>query len=543
MLQSIHIKNIVLIDNLELEFKPGYTALTGETGAGKSIILSALGLVLGKKVDASILRFGAEFGEVTAEFAPGKQVKELLEQNEIESDELVIRRKISADGKSKAFVNDTPVGLKLLEEIGRNLVEIHGQHDQSTLLEATKQRDIIDKYAKLDKDLEKLSEAYNNWRSAEKELQERRLKIAKAKEEEDYLRHVAGELAELNAQSGEEEMLADQRREMMDYEKTTKVLRDVIEELTRDKNIDSAIINAQKTLTRANNKKFERAIELLENASREIGEAFAEIERLENDIDVNPDKLGMIEERLFKIRELSRKYERHPDQLSELQAEIEEKLKLLGNEEVDLRALEKQVSELDDAYSKLAMAISEKRKEAAKKMQLKLIAELKPLAMQGTKFEVKFEVQAPTAKGIDKVEFLASTNPGTPLSSLAAIASGGEISRFMLGLKVVLSGASSAPTIIFDEIDTGTGGSVAASIGERLAKLGNELQVFVVTHLPQVAASAEHHLMVSKKTVAKRNITHVEELKAASRKEELARMLAGAEITAEARAAAGKLMG
>jgi len=542
MLQSIHIKNIVLIENLELDFKSGFTALTGETGAGKSIVLTSLGLLLGKKADGSILRFGSEFGEVTAEFAPNKQVRAILEQNEIESEGLVIRRKISKDGKSKAFVNDTSVGIKLLEEIGQNLVEIHGQHDQSSLLKAAAQREIIDKYAKLEKDLGVLSKAYTEWKDAEKELEQRRLKIAEAKREEDYLRHVADELAEVKAQVGEEELLADQRREMMDYEKIARVLRDVVEELTRDKNVDSAIVNAQKLLVRANIAKFGAAIDGLEKASVELGEALAEIERLENDINVSPDKMAVIEERLFKIRELSRKYDRHPDQLAELQAEIEEKLKLLGDEEVDLKALEKRVGELDDEYSKLALAVSEKRKVAAKKIEQKLLAELKPLAMGGTKFQVKFEVQAPTGKGIDKVEFLASTNLGTPLSALADIASGGEISRFMLAFKVVLLGASTAPTIIFDEIDTGTGGSIAASIGERLAKLGKELQVFVVTHLPQVAALAEHHLKVSKQAKSKQNITSVVELKAKERKEELARMLAGAEITDEARAAASKLM-
>lgn len=542
MLQSIHIKNIVLIENLELDFKSGFTSLTGETGAGKSIVLTSLGLLLGKKADASILRFGSEFGEVTGSFQPSKAVKAVLEENEIESDELVIRRKITADGKSKAFINDTPVGIKLLEQIGQNLVEIHGQHDQSSLLEPSAQRDIIDKYAKLEKDLSALNAIYSEWKDAEKELAERKHKISEAKREEDYLRHVADELAELKVQAGEEEQLADQRREMMDYEKISRVLRDVVEELTRDKNVDSAIVNAQKTLMRTNNSKFNTAIDYFEKASVELGEAMAEIERLESDINVSPDKLGMIEERLFKIRELARKYDRHSDQLADLQVEIEEKLKLIGDEEVDLKALEKRVGELDDKYSKAALALSEKRKTAAKKIEQKLIAELKPLAMAGTKFQVKFEVQAPTSKGIDKIEFLASTNPGMPLSKLADIASGGEISRFMLAFKVVLLGASSAPTIIFDEIDTGTGGSVAASIGERLAKLGKELQVFVVTHLPQVAALAEHHLKVSKQTKGKQNVTSVVELAAKDRKEELARMLAGAEITDEARAAAKKLM-
>ena len=543
MLRALHIKNIVLIENLELEFKHGFTALTGETGAGKSIILTSLGLILGERTDLSVLRFGAEFAEVTAEFAINKPVAALLAENEIENDELVIRRKISKDGKSKAFINDTPVGIKLLEEIGRNLVEIHGQRDQSTLLENAKQREMIDKFAKLDKDLDKLAEIFAKWKSAEKELLERQAKIAEAKKEEDYLRHVATELDELKAQIGEEEILADQRRAMMGYEKISAILRETVEELTRDKNVDLSILNAQKILTRANNAKFVKANESLERASIEVGEALAELERLESEIDISPEKLAQIEERLFKIRELSRKYERHPDQLKDLQIEIEEKLKLLKDEEGDLKTLEKRVAELDDAYSKQALIISQKRKAAAQKIEQKLLAELKPLAMSGSKFSVQFEVQAPSAKGIDRVEFLAATNPGTPLAPLADIASGGEISRFMLALKVVLLNASAAPTIIFDEIDAGTGGSVAASIGERLAKLGKELQVFVVTHLPQVAAYAEHHLRVMKTLVAKRNVTQVMELSAKERKEELARMLAGAEITDEARAAALKLLG
>jgi DNA repair protein RecN (Recombination protein N) len=542
MLQSIHIKNIVLIENLELDFKPGFTSLTGETGAGKSIILTSLGLLLGKKADASILRFGSESGEVTGEFMPGKMVRAILAENEIDGDELVIRRKITADGKSKAFINDTPVSLKLLEQIGGNLVEIHGQHDQSSLLEPLEQREIIDKFAKLEKELARLSDAYIEWKSAEKELSDKKANIAKAREEEEYLRHMAGELAALNALPGEDEQLSDQRRGMMEYEKITAVLKDAVEVLSKGKNVNTVIINAQKILVRGNNEKFTNAIDCLERASIEVSEAFSEIERVENDLDMNPDKLNAIEERLFKIREVGRKYERHPDQLAELKAEVDEKLKNLNDDEVDLRALELRVSELDDAYARSALAISEKRKAAAKKIEQKLLAELKPLAMGGTKFQVNFQVQAPSAKGIDKVEFLASTNPGTPLAKLADIASGGEISRFMLAFKVVLLGASSAPTIIFDEIDTGTGGSTAASIGERLAKLGKELQVFVVTHLPQVAALAEHHWKVSKAASGKRNVTNVIELNPKTRKEELARMLAGAEITDEARAAASKLM-
>lgn len=541
MLKSLHIKNIVLIEDLELDFKQGFSALTGETGAGKSIVLSALGLLLGKKADASILRFGSESGEVTGEFDVTPQIKTILQDNEIEADELVIRRKITADGKSKSFINDTSVTLKLLDEIGANLVEIHGQHDQSGLLDTAVQLEIIDKFAKVN--LDGLAAAYQQWKAKEKELAERQRKIEDAKREEDYLRHVLEELSELNPQAGEEQELADKRREMMDYEKIARILSDVESELTGDRNVDSAIVNAQKSLTRANQEKFTKAIEHLEAASVALGEAFAEIERLQNDMDADPDKIANIEERLFRIRELARKYNTQPDQLADFRDEVAGKLSLIKNEESGIKELTALVKKLAAEYLAEAEKISEQRKKAAKILEQKLIAELKPLAMQGTKFEVGFTQVAPSSNGSDRVEFLASTNPGTPIAPLKGIASGGEISRFMLALKVVLLNASAAPTIIFDEIDTGTGGSIAAAIGERLAKLGSSLQVFVVTHLPQVAACAENHLKVSKKTVKGRNATTVEILSAKERKEELARMLAGSTITAEARAAAEKLLG
>ncbi len=543
MLRAINIKNIVLIEELELDFAAGFTALTGETGAGKSIILTALGLVLGKKAEGSIIRFGQDSGEVTAEFDVPEQVKKLLDENGIDSDGLIIRRRIGADGKSKSYVNDTPVSLKLLAEIGESLVEIHGQHDQSTLLEPAVQREIIDGYARLGKEISALGEKFREWKSGEKELEERRAKIAKAKHEEDYLRHMLGELSELNAQESEETELADRRRAMMDYEKLAGVIRSALEELTSDRSAEGAILGAQKTLTRTNNEIFTAAIEALERASVELGNAISEIERVQGAAEYDPVQLENIEERLFAIREIARKYDTRPEQLNELKEQTAQKLSLLGKEEGDLRELEQKVAAAEKEYREAAGELSKKRVAAARKLEKTLLAELKPLAMQGTKFEVSFAEAPPAAHGVDKVEFLASTNPGTPLAKLADIASGGEISRFMLALKVVLLGASAAPTIIFDEIDTGTGGSVAAAIGERLARLGRELQVFVVTHLPQVASQAASHLKVTKKTVKGRNITSVETLSANERKEELARMLAGAEITSEARAAAGRLLG
>ena len=543
MLTNLKIKNIVLIDALEVDFAPGYTALTGETGAGKSIILSALGLLLGKKADGSILRFGAASGEVSGEFANNDRISAILAANEIEADgNLLIRRKISADGKSKSFINDTAVSLKILAEIAPHLVEIHSQHEQSVLLEPASQRDIIDKFAGLDAELDAIAATYYALKTTEKELEERKKAILEAKREEDYLRHAHAEISAFNPTSGEEELLADKRRAMMDFEKTALLIQDALEELTQGKNVDSAIISAQKTLIKSGNKIFDEVINTLERASVEVTEAMAGLERLSSAGEYNERELENIEERLFALRDMARKYARPADELSALKDEIATKLQALKTEEGDLEALGKKHKALVNEYNMQAAEITAARKKAAEKLEKLLVAELKPLAMQGTKFAVKFSQTEPTAKGVDKVEFQASTNPGVPIRPLADVASGGEISRFMLALKVVLIGASSAPTVIFDEIDTGTGGAVAAAIGERLAKLGKNLQVFVVTHLPQVAALATNHLKVSKTTVKGSNVTGLEELNASMRKEELARMLAGADITKEARAAAGKLL-
>jgi len=532
----------VLIDELNLDFSDGYSVMTGETGAGKSIILTSLGLIIGKKLDKSIIRFGQDFAEVTAEFALTEEVKRILQENDLEADELLIRRKITVDGKSKAFVNDAQISLKLLAEIGEKLVEIHTQHEQSTLFEPEMQGEVIDRFAKLESEVEELKAAFQKWNEAKRELVEKQRKIAEVKKEEDYLRHVLDELVELNPQAGEEEELADTRRKMMDYEKVAALLRDVEEELTRDKNIETAILNAQKTLMRSGNEDFHQLIENLERASIEISEVFSGLTDIQNSMEHDPEKINQVEERLFAIRGLARKYDCHPDQLADYMAEIEGKLNALQSEEKDIKMLVQEVAQLEAEYMKIANDVSAKRKKAAKELEKKLVAELKPLAMAGTKFEVEFSVQAPSALGIDRVEFLASTNPGTPLSALSKIASGGEISRFMLALKVVLLDVSTAPTVIFDEIDTGTGGSVAASIGERLAKLGKELQVFVVTHLPQVAAQATTHMRVLKEAKGGANLTNVRILEAEERRDELARMLSGAELTDEARAQAIKLM-
>jgi DNA repair protein RecN (Recombination protein N) len=432
------------------------------------------------------------------------------------------------------------VSQKILADIGETLVEIHSQHEQSSLFDADVQREIIDKFAGLE--TRPLGSAFRAFKDAEKELRERIAAIAKAQSEEDYLRHVLEELTALNPQEGEEGELADKRRDMMNYEKTATILRDAEDDLVRDKNVETALSNAQKTFIRANEPKFDKLVDCLERAMIEVGELFNEMQILANELQFNPEELGRIEERLFAIRGLARKYDCHPDQLADYRAEIEKKLGLLSAEESNLKELKAKVKLLEAEYAKIAAEISAKRKAAAQILQVKLLEELAPLAMASVRFEVQFAAQEPSANGVDKIDFIAATNPGTALRMLSDIASGGEISRFMLALKVALLGVSAAPTIIFDEIDTGTGGSVAAAIGERLARLGEGLQVFVVTHLPQVAGKAQNHLLVMKQDVKGRNITKLKTLSGDERREELARMLSGEELTEEARAQAIKLM-
>lgn len=540
MLKSIHIKNIILIDEIEVDFVDGYTALTGETGAGKSIILSALGLLLGKKCDVNILRDDTKPAEVVGEFSVNSDTKLFLEEQDLDTDELIIRRKIGTDGKSKCYINGSSVSQRTLGDLGNTLVEIHSQHEQSTLFEPETQREIIDKFAELD--LRPLASAFRAFKDAEKELRDRKAAIAKAQSEEDYLRHVLEELTELNPQPDEEGELADKRTEMMGYEKQATILRDAEDDLTRDKNVEMALVNAQKTFIRAEEPKFEKLVDCIERALIEVGELYSEMQSLMNDMRFDPEELNRTEQRLFAIRGLARKYDCHPDQLSDYREEIAKKLELLSDEETNLKALQEKVKKLEAEYMAIANEISAARQKSAKILQTKLLEELTPLAMGSVQFEVKFAAQEPSANGIDKIDFIAATNPGTAMRSLADIASGGEISRFMLAMKVALLGVSAAPTIIFDEIDTGTGGSVAAAIGERLARLGQGLQVFVVTHLPQVAGKAGNHLLVMKQDVEGRNITKLKTLSGDERKEELARMLSGAELTDEARAQAMKLM-
>lgn len=553
MLTRLSIANIVLIAKAELVFEQGLCVLSGETGAGKSILLDALGLVLGGRADSTLIRYGESQGHVTAEFniAYHGPVATALADMEIPYDDtLIIRRTLGADGKSRASINDVTVTLATLKKIGEMLVEIHGQHEGRTLQDTILHRNLLDEYGALLPARKKVAAAYQAWKTARDALANLLADIEKSERERDYLQHMHKELGALAPQAGEEETLTDARINMMSSEKLFEVLNEAIG-ILNGKDALGALRSAQKTLVRSPlTSGYSAVIEGLEKAAIEAEEALFQLEKIGEESTFNPEKLETVEERLFALKAAGRKYNVPVDDLANLHAQVEGKLALLSQQNRESSKLEKQVKEAEAAFIAVATELSNARRKAAVKLEKSITSELAPLKMAGTHFRVFIEqqpAQSWSEAGMDAVAFECATNvskeaKNIAYASLAKIASGGELSRFMLALKVALSSVRSTPTIIFDEIDTGTGGAVADAIGKRLAALGESAQVLVVTHLPQVAARGRQHLLVSKGQQAGKVVTHVESLSRKAREEELARMLAGAKITDEARKAAQKLM-
>ena len=556
MLVQLSIKNIVLIESCDIALENGLCVLSGETGAGKSILLDALGLVLGARSDSGLVRKGEAQGSVSAEFdiSTNEGAKTILSELELESaDSLIVRRSISSDGKTRCLVNDQPVTVAGLKKLGETLVEVHGQHDQKTLQDMTYHRALLDEYAKLGIQRKGVAASFRQWRDVVQSLNGLKADIERTSREQEYLNHMRSELKELSPQQGEEELLANQRTSMMQNEKLFDVLNEAISELNQGKGVLGALRNAQRTLTRssfAGDEKFTAIIEGLEKAAIEAEEAIYALEKTGQDTRFNPEKLERIEERLFALKAAGRKYNMPVDELAALYTEVEAKLALIDSQEHLLSGLEKQVKTARDAFTLVASKLTEQRKKSALKLEKAIEGELAPLKMAGTRFRVRLEPLGEdgwSEWGMDGVYFECATNVAkgdkdVAYAALNKIASGGELSRFMLSMKVALSSVRSTPTLIFDEIDTGTGGAVAAAIGERLSLLGQTAQVLVVTHLPQVAARGSQHLRVVKDEKSRKVTTFVENLLPAEREEELARMLAGATITPEARKAAQKLL-
>lgn len=552
MLTNLSIRDVVVIKELDIEFQSGLTALTGETGSGKSILLDALGLALGMRADAGLVRQGADKSSVTAEFQLPKKspIHAMLQDQGLDSgDTLILRRILGADGKSRAFANDQPIGVQLLKQIGTALVEIHGQFDQHGLLNAATHRATLDEFAGHGKIAQNLQTQYQLWKDAEKSWAQAVSDQQTKQSQEQFLRHAVNELRAFDPKSGEEEELSARRIALQHRDKIITALGTALDAVSGDKGADRQILAAQKSLARVADKSpeiLEPIIQSLERASLELNESASALQSaMGADTDAQ-SQLEHLEDRLFGLRELSRKYDVPCDGLAGLLQTMEHEIEFIDNADGHIEKLFAQAQKYKSEYRKLAQDLSDSRKKHAAKLDKSVAAELEPLKLGRAVFTTAIE-QLPenewAGHGIDKIEFCVITNPGMPAGSLSKIASGGELSRFMLALKVVLAESGSVPSMIFDEIDTGVSGGVADAVGSRLSRLAKTSQVLLVTHSPQVAAKAQHHYRISKKTEKNSTQTILEPLNAKTRREELAKMLSGASITDEARAAAGKLLG
>jgi len=553
MLVQLAIRDIVLVDKLDIAAHSGLTVLTGETGAGKSILLDALSLALGGRGDAGLVRAGAPQGQVTAVFdiAGDHAARAILRDNGIEDEgDLLLRRIQIADGRTRAFVNDQPVSVQVLRALGRELVEVHGQHDERALVDPSMHRALLDAFAGIDGETADLGRLWNGWRAALTRLEAQRALIAKARAEADFLRHAHEELSDLAPEPGEEEALADKRQTMMQAEKISGDLDEVHQAVAGANSPVPALAAAIRRLERRAGQLpafVEPAVKALDAALVQLEEARDHIERAIETAAFDPKDLEHAEERLFALRAAARKYGSSVDDLPAVLERFAAELQALDAGEGELTTLEGAATEAEAAYRKAALALSEKRHAAAKALDAAVMAELPDLKLERARFitEISTDAEAGGPEGIDRVEFWVQTNPGTRAGPMLKVASGGELSRFLLALKVALADRGSAPTLIFDEIDTGVGGAVADAIGARLKRLGERVQVLAVTHAPQVAARAGSHLLIAKEGVSgeERVSTRVTALMDGMRREEIARMLAGAHITDEARAAAERLIG
>jgi DNA repair protein RecN (Recombination protein N) len=552
MLARLSIRDIVLIDRLDIDFAEGLAVLTGETGAGKSILLDAFALALGGRGDQALVRQGAEQGQVTAVFevAAKHPARALLKANDIPAeDDLILRRVQFADGRTRAFVNDQPVSVQVMKELGTALVEIHGQHDERALVDAATHRRLLDAFGALEADAAKVAALWDARREAQAAADAHRAEVERAKREGDWLRHAVEELGKLSPQSGEETALAERRTAMMQAEKVAEDLRDAHEVIAGANSSVPQFAGVIRRLERRAAQApslVEPAVKSLDVALTALEETRSHLEHALRTADFDPAELERIEERLFALRAAGRKYNVPVDELAALAARYKSDIALIDAGEDRLKSLEAAARDAEAAYRAAADKLSKARVKAATALDKAVNGELKPLKLERAKFttEIESDPAAAGANGIDRVEFWVQTNPGTRPGPLMKVASGGELARFLLALKVVLADRGSAPTLVFDEIDTGVGGAVADAIGVRLANLASGVQVLAVTHAPQVAARADRHYVISKDVLekGKRVATRVAEVAAEKRREEIARMLAGAEITAEARAAAERLI-
>ena len=551
MLTALAIRNIVLIEALDLSFTDGLGVLTGETGAGKSILLDALGLALGARAETSLVRSGEDQASVVASFEFDRlppAIRQVLNEAEVDvepGEPLLIKRRLKADGGSKAFINDQPVGAALLRELAPHLVELHGQHDDRGLVNPRGHRALVDRYAGAD--LAALGASWAAWRSAVDALASAKGAIAQAAEDRDLLLAHLAELTTLEPQHGEEEQLAEARATMQKGERLTDDLTELAKLWTGSDSALAGLRSAARRLDRiaGEHPLLAEALAALDRAVIEASEAETSLDRAADALAHDPAALDRIELRLFELRAAARKHHCQVDDLPHKMRDMRLALDGIEHGEAELVALEAAVAAGEADYRARAECLSAQRSAAAAKLDAAVAQELAPLKLDAAQFQTSVQ-QLPEdqwgAGGIDKVEFLISTNPGAPFGPLNKIASGGELSRFILALKVALAEQGGAATVIFDEIDRGVGGAVASAIGERLAQLASGGQLLAVTHSPQVAARGTQHYVIAKTSEGTVTRTSVHLLDVAGRQEEIARMLSGAEVTPEARAQADRLL-
>ena len=552
MLVNLSIRNIVLIEKLDLTWRAGLCTLTGETGAGKSILLDALALATGARGDAGLVRSGAEQGTVTAAFdiPEEKLVTRIMEEHDLPCEgQIILRRVQSKDGRSRAFINDAPVSVNLLKTIGSALVEIHGQNESQSLTDGPVQLSLLDSYAGHGDKVDALKQKYNHLKECEEQLELYKNASERAVAEEDFLRHALEELEKIDPKEGEEESLSEERTLLMNSEKIAGYIAEALVLMEGDKALQSALNGALRQLEKVSDQaagRLDTTITALERAVIEADEAQTQLLEASRDLVYDPQRLEQVEERLFGLKALARKHAVQVDQLPATKTMLQQQLDDIESGADRLNELQQNVEKAFKDYEVLALSISKTRQQAALKLDKTVMKELEPLKLNGGGFQTVLSHVTPlmgTATGIDSAQFMASTNPGMPAGPISKIASGGELARFMLALKVALAEASEPLTMIFDEVDAGVGGAVAEAVGSRLKLLAENGQVLVVTHSPQVAACGNHHWLISKSVDDDSTMTRVEELSTQNREEEIARMLAGASVTEEARAAAVRLLG
>lgn len=552
MLNALSVRNIVLIDQLDLALDGGMTVLTGETGAGKSILLDALTLALGGRGDASLVRSGQESGQVVAvlQLAADHPARAALRDNAIPDDEDVILRRVQfADGRTRAFINDQPVSAALLQKVGSQIVEIHGQHDDRALVDVATHRAALDAFGELEAAAARVADAWQDVTDAQDAVVAQKALVAQALAAEDYARHTVDELSRLKPQAGEEDELAERRQHLQQVERAASDVVEIDDMLNGPSAPAPALASLMRRLMRkidGGQALFQPIVDTLDASLVALDRTGDALEELKREMAYDPAELEGVEERLFALRAAARKHQTTCDGLADVLAKYSADLDTLQSGETRLAALEAEEARALETYRKLAETLSAGRARAAAALGKAVGVELPDLKLGSAKFIVDHQVDKAriSASGFDQIAFHVQTNPGTAAGPLLKVASGGELSRFLLALKVVLADRGSAPVLIFDEIDTGVGGAVADAIGRRLARLAGKVQVLAVTHAPQVAARAQRHLLIEKQAVKEGAFmrTHVKPLDVPSRQEEVARMLAGAKVTDEARAAASKLL-